>query len=88
MSYYSAKHIVTVTGTYCGFIAGGYVFNLENEDMIDFTKIKGTVLETFDLHTEDFKNKKFELTYSENFTHASDDDIAVFTLTKLELLTK
>ncbi|MBL4746046.1 MAG: hypothetical protein JKY08_06735 [Flavobacteriaceae bacterium] len=88
MSYYSAKHIVTTKGTYCGFIAGGYVFNLENEDMIDFTAIKGTVLEAFDLHLPEFKNKKFELTYSENFTHASDDDIAVFTLVKLELLTQ
>lgn len=88
MSYYSAKHIVTATGTYCGFIAGGYVFTLENEDMIDFTEIKGAVLEAFDLHTSDFKNKKFELTYSENFTHESDDDIAVFTLVKLELLPK
>jgi len=88
MSYYSAKHIVTATGTYCGFIAGGYVFNLENDEMIDFTEIKGSVLEAFDLHVSDFKNKKFEITYSENFSHSSDDGIAVFTLVKLELLAK
>lgn len=86
MNYYNAQQKLTFTGVYVGCIQGGYVFHLENDDIIDFEQVNQKVLQEFDLKSNQFKNKSFEITYSENFDDLDDEDIVVFRLESLKLL--
>lgn len=86
MNYYSAKQNITITGTFIGFINGTCTFHLENNDIIDFDEVNIKIFEEFDLKSIKFKNKVFEITYSENFDDIDDEDIVVFKLEQLKLL--
>lgn len=86
MNYYSAKQNITITGTFIGFINDTYTFDLENNDIIDFDEVNPKIFEEFDLKSTLFKNKVFEITYSENFDDIDDEDIVLFKLEKLKLL--
>lgn len=86
MNYYSAAQKLTFTGVYVGYIEGGYVFHLENDDIIDFDQVSPKVLKEFDLKSSKFRNKSFEITYSENFDDLDDEDVVFFKLEQLKLL--
>lgn len=86
MNYYSAKQSITIIGDYIGYENGEYVFHLENGDVIDFDQISTTILNEFNLKSNDFKNKTFEIMYSENFDDLDDEDIVIFKLEKLKLI--
>ena len=86
MNYYSAKQTIIITGDFIGYMQGGYVFHLENDDIIDFDQINPEILEEFELNSNELKNKTFEIVYSENFDDLDDEDVVVFKLEKLKLL--
>lgn len=86
MNYYNATQKLTFTGVYVGYIEGEYVFHLENDDIIDFDQVNPKVLKAFDLKSSKFKNKSFEITYSEIFDDLDDEDVVVFKLEQLNLL--
>lgn len=86
MSYYTAKQTMTFEGVYVGYIEGGYVFHLENDDIIDFDQINPKILEEFNLKSAEYKNKNFQISYSENFDDVDDEDVVVFKLESLKLL--
>ena len=39
MNKYSKPTSITISGQFVGYLHGGYVFHLENEDIIDFDQI-------------------------------------------------
>lgn len=84
--YYNTPQKLTLTGIYIGYIEGGYVFRLENDDIIDFDQVNPKVLKAFDLKSKAYKNKSFEITYSENFDDLDDEDVVIFKLENLKLL--
>ncbi|WOC40330.1 hypothetical protein [Polaribacter sp. HL-MS24] len=86
MNKYSKPTSITISGQFVGYLHGGYVFHLENEDIIDFDQINPKVLEAFDLKSNAFKNKTFEIVYSEIFDDLDDDDLVIFRLEKLTLI--
>lgn len=86
MTYYNAEQSVTAIGTFVGYLEGGYVFHLENDDLIDFDRINKQVLDKFDLKSSEFKEQKFELYYSEIYDDLDDEDIVIFKLNDLKLL--
>jgi len=86
MNYYNAQQKLTFTGVYVGYIEGGYVFHLENDDVIDFDRVNQKVSREFDLKSSKFKNQSFEITYSEIFDDLDDEDLIIFRLEQLKLL--
>ena len=61
-------------------------FQLENEDMIHFEQIDKKILSVYDLKSNQFKNKTFEIYYTEIFDNFDDKDFIVFRLDDLKLL--
>ena len=83
MNNYSEPTSISIRGQFVGYLQGGYVFHLENEDIIDFDQINPKILDAFDLKSNAFKNTTFEIVYSEIFDDLDDDDLVIF---KLEIL--
>lgn len=86
MNYSDKNQRITLEATYMGYIDGGVMFHLENDDMIDFDQIAPKVLSEFNLKSNEYKNQKFEITYSENFDDIDDEDVVIFRLEHLLLL--
>lgn len=86
MTYYNATQTMMYNGLYVGYINGGYIFHLENDDMIDFDQINPKILEEYDLKSNTHKNQQFEIVYSENFDDLDDEDVVIFKLEELRLL--
>lgn len=88
MSYYNTKQTITFKGVFVGYIEGGYVFHLENDDIIYFDQINLNILKEYNLKSGEYKNKNFEITYSENFDDLDKDeeDMVIFKLENLKLL--
>lgn len=86
MTYYNAKQTMMYNGIFVGYIDGGYIFHLENDDMIDFDQINPKILEEYNLKTNEYKNQGFQIVYSENFDDLDDEDMVIFKLEELKLL--
>lgn len=86
MNYYSATQKMSLTGIYVGYVDGGYIFHLENDDTIDFDQINPKILEEYNLKSNEFKNRAFEINYSENFDDLDDEDVVLFKLESLKLI--
>lgn len=86
MNYYNTNELITIEGNYVGYMQGGYVFHLENDDIIDFDQINVKILEEFDLKSNEFKNKIFTIVYSEIFDDLDNEDFVLFKLEKLKLV--
>lgn len=86
MNYYNAEQTVTLKGVFKEYINGAFSFELENKDNIDFEEIDKNVLLKYNLKSNIFKNKSFNITYKEIFDDLDDDDFVVFKLENLELL--
>ncbi|WP_299671126.1 hypothetical protein [uncultured Polaribacter sp.] len=86
MNNYNAKEFITINGSYVGYIQGGYVFHLENDDIIDFDQINPKILKNFNLKSVEFKNRAFEITYSEILDDLDEGDFVIFKLQNLKLL--
>lgn len=85
MTHYNAEQTMMYNGIYVGYIEGGYIFHLENDDMIDFDQINPKILEKYNLKSDEYKNRSFEITYSENFDDLDNEDVVIFKLEKLIL---
>ncbi len=86
MTYYNAKQTMMYNGIYIRYINGGYIFHLDNDDMIDFDQINPKILEEYNLKSDEYKNQRFEIVYSENFDDLDDEDVVIFKLEELNLL--
>ncbi|MDG1037849.1 MAG: hypothetical protein P8O89_02770 [Polaribacter sp.] len=86
MTYYSAKQSFSSKGIFIGYLDGYATFQLENDDIIDFEQIDKKILTEYNLKNEDFKNKHFEIYYTEIFDDLDDEDFIVFRLDDLKLL--
>lgn len=86
MPYHNLKQTLVLEGIFVGYIEGGYIFHLENDEMIDFDLVNPKVLKDFDLKSTFYKNKRFEVVYSEDFNNLSDEEFVVFKLEQLKLL--
>ena len=86
MNYYNAKQSLSSKGLFIGYLDGYATFQLENDDVIDFEQIDKKILAEYDLKNGDFKNKTFEIYYTEIFDDLDDEDFIVFRLDDLKLL--
>lgn len=86
MTYYNAKQTMMYNGIFVGYINGGYMFHLENDDIIDFDQINTKILEEYNLKIDEYRNQHFEIVYSENFDDLDDEDVVIFKLEELKLL--
>ncbi|GAA0730274.1 hypothetical protein GCM10009430_41370 [Aquimarina litoralis] len=63
----------------------GYLqFEMENGETIVFEEVSNLALRKFDLKSDSFKGKSFEITYSE-YVEDDDEDFVSFRIEKLEL---
>jgi hypothetical protein len=51
-----------------------------------FEEIKTTVLQEFNLHTNEFVNSKFEITYKEIISDLDDDEFIIYKIEYLKLI--
>ncbi|WP_442265817.1 hypothetical protein ACSIGC_16190 [Tenacibaculum sp. ZS6-P6] len=86
MNYYSTEQSMSAFGVYAGYKDGYYTFVLENNDIIDFDEINKMILVQFDLKSNEFKGKKFEIIYKEIIDDLDDEDFVVFKLQEIKLI--
>ncbi len=79
--------MVKINAKFLEFILGGaYSFELENGDIIIFEQINKSILTKYDLKSNEFKNKNFEITYTEVFDDEDSEDFLMFKLEKIRFL--
>lgn len=71
-------------GIFKKYFDGYYLFLMDNEEIIVFEEIAPSIIKKFDLKSDTFKGKSFEITYSE-YVQDDDDDFLSFKIEKLEL---
>ncbi|WP_299260186.1 hypothetical protein [uncultured Aquimarina sp.] len=71
-------------GTYKKCYNGFYQFIMDNGDTIVFEEASSLAIKKYDLKNDRFKNKSFEITYSE-YIEGNDEDFVSFKIEKLEL---
>ena len=86
MNYYSARQSLSSKGLFIGYLDGYATFHLENDDIIDFEQIDKRILADYDLKNGDYKNKTFEIYYTEIFDDLDDEDFIIYRLDNLKLL--
>ena len=86
MNYYSAMQSLSAKGMLIGYLDGYATFQLENDDIINFEQINKKILSAYDLKSNQYKNKIFEIYYTEIFDDLDDEDFIIFRLDDLKLL--
>ena len=86
MNYYNAKQSLSAKGMFIGYLEGYATFHLENDEIIDFEQVNKRILNVYDLKNNEFKNKFFEIYYTEVYDDLSDDDFIFYKLEDLKLL--
>ena len=71
-------------GIFKKYYDGYYQFIMDNGDTIVFESISRLAARKFDLKSDTFKGKYFEITYSEHIED-DDEDFVLFKIEKLEL---
>ncbi|WP_025740853.1 hypothetical protein [Aquimarina pacifica] len=71
-------------GVFKKYYDGYYQFKMENNEIIVFEEVSPVVIRKFDLKSDRFKGKSFEITYSE-YIEDDDEDFVFFKIEKLEL---
>ncbi len=71
-------------GVFKKYYDGYYQFVMDNGETIVFEEVSRAVIKKFDLKSDTFKGKSFEITYSE-YIEEDDDDFVSFKIEKLEL---
>ncbi len=71
-------------GVFKKYYDGYYQFEMENGETVVFEDISSLVARKFDLKSDRFKGKSFEITYSE-YIEEDDEDFVSFKIEKLEL---
>lgn len=86
MNYYNARQSFSSKGLFVGYLEGYVTFHLENDDIIDFEQIDNRILKDYDLKNGNYKNKTFEIYYTEIFGESADKDFIIYRLDDLKLL--
>ena len=86
MNYYNAKQSLSAKAMLVGYLDGYATFQLENKDLINFEQVDKKVLHVYDLKSNQYKNKFFEIYYTEFFDYLDDEDFIFFRLEDLKLL--
>lgn len=71
-------------GVFVKYYDGYYKFLMDNGDTIIFEEIPRLAIKKFDLKSDTYKGKSFEITYSEHIDD-DDDDFIIYKIEKLEL---
>ncbi len=71
-------------GVFKKYYNGYYQFIMDNGETIVFEEVSRAVIKKFDLKSDKFKGKSFEITYSE-YVEDDDEDFVSFKIEKLEL---
>ncbi|PKV48082.1 hypothetical protein [Aquimarina sp. MAR_2010_214] len=71
-------------GVFKKYYNGYYQFIMDNGDILIFEGITKFAINKFDLKTDKFQGKSFEITYSE-YRDDDDDDFITYKIEKLEL---
>ena len=75
-------------GVYKKHFNGYYTFVLHDGDIIIFEQINHKILREFDLKSEEYIDKVFEIGYTEIYDDFESDDFLIFRLEHLSLLFK
>lgn len=75
-------------GVYKKHFNGYYSFVLQDGDIIIFEQINYKILREFDLKSEEYIDKVFEIGYTEIYDDFESDDFLIFRLEHLSLLFK
>ena len=76
----------TITATFDGHIEGVYHFS-SSDDYYEFEKIDSKVLETYNLKSDEYLEKKFKITYKEEEVEDEDGEkYVIWVIIKLELM--
>lgn len=86
MNYYNTEEIRTEEGIFVKHRDGFFTFRLSFDELIVFEEINTPVLEEFDLRSEEYLGKTFEVTYKEIINDLDDEDFLTFRIMKLKLI--
>lgn len=86
MRYYESKEQVKAVGSFITFAYGYYSFELEDGEVLAFDEINKTVLEEFNLRSNELSNEMFEISYSIIIDDMDDIDFVVLRLDSLKLI--
>ncbi|WP_438425772.1 hypothetical protein [Aquimarina macrocephali] len=71
-------------GVFKKYYDGYYQFVMDKGDTLVFEEISSLAIRKFDLKTNKFHGKSFEITYSE-YVEGNDEDFIMYKIEKLEL---
>lgn len=86
MGYYSSFQDVNTQGVFLRHENGYFYFQNELNDEIVFEEINRKALGKYDLKTDEYKGKLFQLYYTEIMEDLDDEDFVVLRLDDLELI--
>ena len=85
-NYYSSEEKIEEIGTFITFGFGYYSFVLDSGEEVVFEEIRNEVLEKYNLKSEKFQGKKFNITYSILTDDLNDEDFVILRLDNLEII--
>ena len=88
MTYYQTEEQVFTTGKFVTYGYGYYSFELGNQELLVFEEIKKELLNKYDLRTNQFEGKYFEIAYTIVTEDLDDEDFVVLRLNDLTLVSK
>jgi hypothetical protein len=86
MNYYNTEEIRTEEGVFVKHFDGFFTFRFSFDEIIVFEEIKTSVLEVFDLKSEEYIGVAFKVTYKEIINDLDDDDFLTFRIIDLKLI--
>lgn len=86
MGYYSSYQDANTQGVFLRYENGEFYFITDAKDEIVFDEINKHVLEKYDLKSNEFKGKNFQIFYTEIMDDLDDEDLIILRLDDLELL--
>lgn len=86
MGYYSSFQDANTQGVFLYHQNGYYYFNDQENNEIIFEEINKKVLEKYNLKSDEYKGKLFQLYYTEIMEDLDDEDFVVLRLDDLELI--
>lgn len=86
MVNYSALNSLKEVGKYLKMSNGYYTFQLKNDEKIIFEEITKRALLKFNLDSNEFIGKNFEIIYSEILEDFEDEDFIIYRIEDLNLI--
>ncbi|MBT7623746.1 MAG: hypothetical protein HN595_04385 [Flavobacteriaceae bacterium] len=86
MKYFNSNQSLYSKGIFIGCIEGYATFQLENNEIIYFEQINKKIEHHYDLKSNRYKNKSFDIYYTEIFDDLDEEEFIIFRLDDLKLL--